>query len=70
MEAVLSRIGIRGALARHFGSIVLLALAGCAIFDLPFFRFDYYDAYVSTYGLTNTQMGIFGTVIGICGVVW
>ena len=49
MENILSIIGIFGKLQRNFGAIVILALSGSVIFGLPFFRFDYYDAYLSTY---------------------
>lgn len=69
MNKLLGKIGIHGKLARNFGAIVLLALSGSVIFGLPFFRFDYYDAYLSTYHLTNTQMGVFGTVIGSFGII-
>ena len=69
MEGFLDKIGIRGKFAQNFGAIVMLALAGCAIFGLPFFRFEYYSAYVDTYHLTNTQMGAFGTIIGVFGIV-
>lgn len=69
MNSFLGKIGIKGKLRQNFGAIVILALSGSVIFGLPFFRFDYYDAYVSTYHLTNTQMGIFGTVIGVFGIV-
>lgn len=69
MNNILGKIGIKGKLAENFGAIVILALSGSVIFGLPFFRFDYYDAYISTYHLTNTQMGVFGTVIGVFGIV-
>ena len=69
MSSFLEKIGIRGKLKKNFGAIVILALSGSVIFGLPFFRFDYYDAYMSTYHLTNTQMGVFGTVIGAFGIV-
>lgn len=69
MNNFLAKIGIKGRLSKNFGAIVILALSGSVIFGLPFFRFDYYDAYISTYHLTNTQMGIFGTVIGAFGIV-
>lgn len=69
MNNILGKIGIKGKLAKNFGAIVILALSGSVIFGLPFFRFDYYDAYISTYHLTNTQMGVFGTVIGVFGIV-
>lgn len=69
MDSLFNRLGIQGKLKENFGAIVILALSGSVIFGLPFFRFDYYDAYISTYNLTNTQMGIFGTVIGVFGIV-
>ena len=69
MNSVLNKIGIKGSLQRNFGAIVILALTGSVIFGLPFFRFEYYDAYLSTYHLTNTQMGVFGTVIGVFGII-
>lgn len=69
MDGFLDKIGIRGKFRANFGAIIMLAIAGCAIFGLPFFRFEYYSAYVDTYHLTNTQMGVFGTVIGVFGIV-
>ena len=69
MKNILDKIGVKGKLQKNFGAIVILALSGSVIFGLPFFRFDYYDAYLSTYHLTNTQMGAFGTVIGIFGII-
>lgn len=69
MSVFLEKIGIKGNLRKNFGAIVILALSGSVIFGLPFFRFDYYDAYMTTYHLTNTQMGVFGTVIGTFGIV-
>lgn len=69
MSSFLRKLGIRGKLNKNFGAIVVLALSGSVIFGLPFFRFDYYDAYISTYHLTNTQMGVFGTVIGAFGII-
>lgn len=69
MKKILNKIGIKGNLSKNFSALVVLAISGSVIFGLPFFRFDYYDAYVSTYNLTNTQMGIFGTIIGVFGIV-
>lgn len=56
MKQLLNKIGIKGTLQKNFGAIVILAFTGSVIFGLPFFRFEYYDAYISTYHLTNTQM--------------
>jgi len=68
MASILDKLGINGKLRRNFGVIIVLAFAGSVIFGLPFFRFDYYMVYVETYHLTNTQMGVFGTVIGVFGI--
>lgn len=69
MNNIFEKLGIKGKLRANFGAIVILALSGSVIFGLPFFRFDYYEAYLSTYHLTNTQMGVFGTVIGLFGII-
>lgn len=69
MKSFLEKIGIKGKLLENFGAIVILALSGSVIFGLPFFRFDYYEVYMSTYNLTNTQMGIFSTVVGVFGII-
>ena len=66
---ILNKIGIKGSLQRNFGAIVILALDRFCYIWASFFRFEYYDAYLSTYHLTNTQMGVFGTVIGVFGIV-
>lgn len=39
------------------------------IYGLPYFRSYYYDAYLEAYNLTNTQMGMFGTMFGIFGMI-
>ena len=65
----LEKIGIKGQFKLNFGAICMLAICGSAIMGLPFFRFEYYDAYMATYHLTNTQMGFFGTIIGVFGIV-
>lgn len=59
----------RTGLRKNFLTIILLALAGSIIYGLPYFRSYYYDAYVATYHLTNTQMGLLGSAYGFMGVV-
>lgn len=39
------------------------------IYGLPYFRSYYYDAYLEAYNLTNTHMGMFGTMFGIFGMI-
>lgn len=52
----------------HLGQVLALTLAGSMIYFLPFFRFYFYDTFVEAFGLTNTQMGLIGTVYGAVGV--
>lgn len=49
--------------------ILLVAFAGAIIYGLPYFRYDYYAAYVKVYNLTDTQMGVFGSILGIFGMI-
>ena len=44
--------------------LIILAVAGSLIYGLPYFRTYYYDAYLQAYNLTNTQMGVFGSIFG------
>lgn len=69
MDQLFNMLGIKGKLRRNFGAIVMLALSGSVIHGLPSFRYDYYDAYLATYHITNTQMGLFGTVLGVLGII-
>lgn len=56
-------------LKRNIWRLVLITIAGSMIYGLPYFRFYYYDAYLEAYNLTNTQMGMFGTMFGIFGMI-
>lgn len=69
MDKLLKKIGLGEKLSKNFGAIIIIAFAGTVIYGLPYFRFDYYDVYVETYHLTNIQMGVFGSVLGIFGMI-
>ncbi|MGN1381554.1 MAG: nitrate/nitrite transporter [Eubacterium sp.] len=69
MNRIFNALGIHGRLQKNFGAVITLAIAGSFIYGLPYFRFDYYDVYLKTYHLTNTQMGTFGTIIGVFGII-
>ena len=49
--------------------LVVITIAGAMIYGLPYFRSYFYDAYLETYNLTNTQMGTFGSMFGIFGMI-
>lgn len=54
---------------KHFIGILIVAFGGAIIYGLPYFRYDYYDAYLQVYNLTDTQMGVFGSILGVFGMV-
>lgn len=56
-------------LKRNFFLIIVLTLSGSFIYTLPYFRLYYYDAFMRTFQMTNTQMGIAQTYFGLFGVI-
>ncbi len=56
-------------LRRHMFHLVIITIAGAMIYGLPYFRSYFYDAYLEAYNLTNTQMGTFGSMFGIFGMI-
>ena len=56
-------------LRQNIWRLVLITIAGSVIYGLPYFRSYYYDIYLDTYHLTNTQMGMFGSMFGILGMI-
>lgn len=56
-------------LKKHMFHLVVITIAGAMIYGLPYFRSYFYDAYLETYNLTNTQMGTFGSMFGIFGMI-
>lgn len=69
MNKLIAKLGMGEKLRSNFIAILLIAAGGTIIYGLPYFRYDYYDAYLATYNLTNTQMGVFGSVFGVFGMV-
>lgn len=69
MEKLISKLGMGEKLRKNFIAVLLVAAGGTIIYGLPYFRYDYYDAYLEVYKLTNTQMGTFGSIFGIFGMI-
>lgn len=69
MNNFFSKLGFGEKMAKNIWAILIIAAAGSIIYGLPYFRFDYYDAYLAAYHLTNTQMGVFGSVLGVFGMI-
>ena len=60
-------MGTQSKLKKNMLRLILISIAGTMIYGLPYFRSYYYDAYLQTYGLTNSQLGMFGSIFGIMG---
>jgi MFS family permease len=56
-------------LKKNLFTLVIITIAGAMIYGLPYFRLYFYDSYLSAYNLTNTQMGTFGSMFGIFGMI-
>ena len=56
-------------LRKNLFVLVVISIAGAMIYGLPYFRSYFYDAYLETYHLTNTQFGTFGSMFGIFGMI-
>ena len=56
-------------LKKNFFLLIVLTLSGAFIYTLPYFRSYYYDAFMATFQMTNTEMGMCGTYFGLFGAV-
>ena len=68
MTKLLQKLGLDEKMAKNFWAIIIVAFGGAIIYGLPYFRFDYYDAYLEVYHLTDLQMGVFGSILGVFGM--
>lgn len=69
MDHLIKKLGMGEKLRKNFIAVLIIAASGTIIYGLPYFRYDYYDAYLEMYNLTNTQMGTFGSMFGIFGMI-
>ena len=69
MTKLLQKLGLDEKMAKNFWAIIIVAFGGAIIYGLPYFRFDYYDAYLEVYHLTDLQMGVFGSILGVFGMI-
>lgn len=69
MSKLLHKLVSDDKLAKNVWAILIVAFGGAIIYGLPYFRYDYYDAYLEVYQLTDTQMGVFGSILGIFGMI-
>lgn len=49
MNKLFKKLGFGDKTAKNFWAIIIVAFGGAIIYGLPYFRFDYYDAYLATY---------------------
>ena len=67
--SLLAKLGMGERTRRNFVAILLVAAGGSIIYGLPYFHYDYYEAYAQAYHLTNTQIGVFGSIFGVFGMI-
>jgi len=53
---------------RNFGPLIILILGGSFVYALPYFRYYYYDAFLATFQINNTQMGNLQSLYGIFAI--
>lgn len=53
-----------GKLKKNIATLLILTISGAMVYSLPYFRNYYYDAFLESFNITNTQMGLLGSVFG------
>ena len=69
MKKIFSKLGFDERMSKNFCAILIVAVGGAIIYGLPYFRYDYYNAYLVAYNVNDMQMGVFGSILGIFGMV-
>lgn len=55
-------------LKKNLPLLIVLTLSGSFICSLPWLRSYYYGPFMKAFGMTNTQMGLCGTALGVGGI--
>lgn len=55
-------------LKKNLPLLIVLTLSGSFICSLPWLRSYYYNPFMEAFGMTNTQMGLCGTALGVGGI--
>lgn len=55
-------------LKKNLPLLIILTLSGSFICSLPWFRSYYYAPFMEAFGMTNTEMGLCGTALGVAGI--
>ena len=50
-------------------TLIVLIISGAFIYALPYFRNYYYDTFVRSFHITNTQMGALGSIYGVTSMI-
>lgn len=53
----------------NFGPLIILVLGGSFVYALPYFRYYYYDAFLATFQINNTQMGNLQSAYGLFAIL-
>lgn len=56
-------------LRKNIFTVILLSFSGSLIYGLPYYRYYFYDSYMTVYNLNNVKMGLLGSAYGLLGLV-
>lgn len=56
-------------LKNNIPTLIILIISGAFIYALPYFRNYYYDTFIESFHINNTQMGALGSVYGITSMI-
>lgn len=56
-------------LKKNMPTLIVLIISGAFIYALPYFRNYYYDTFVQSFNITNTQMGALGSIYGMTSMI-
>lgn len=56
-------------LKKNISTLIILIISGAFIYALPYFRNYYYDTFIKSFHINNTQMGALGSVYGVTSMI-
>lgn len=56
-------------LKKNIPTLIILIISGAFIYTLPYFRNYYYDTFIKSFHISNTQMGALGSVYGTTSMI-
>ncbi|WDV45084.1 MFS transporter [Clostridiaceae bacterium M8S5] len=60
---------MKSKIKKNWITLLILALAGGLVYKIPYLKGSYYDALISSLGVTNTQLGVLVNYFGIASTI-